>query len=142
MKIRSYVLMVVLLLSMAFALCACGEDEKQEEPKIEATPTTAPTHTPTPTEVAVEKATYTVKVVDEANNPMAGVMVQICKDACIPAKTGEDGVAVFTVAELADGYKASVLSMPEGYQHISETTEFYFEEGQSEITITLAAVTE
>ena len=81
---------------------------------------------------------YKVTVVDESGNPVKGVMVQICKDSCIPARTGENGVAEFTVAE-DEGYKVSFSVIPEGYESASEETEFYFEDGSFEMTLTLKA---
>lgn len=77
--------------------------------------------------------TYTVTVVDEDGNPVAGALVQICKDACIPGATDENGIAQFNVAE--DAYKVSFVMMPEGYT--AEEAEFYFDDGSREMTIVL-----
>ncbi len=79
------------------------------------------------------EVTYVVKVMDEFGNPMPNVMVQLCKDSCFPAVTNADGVAQSSVAK--DTYKVSVTSMPEGYQ--ADAHEFYFEDGATELTITL-----
>lgn len=79
------------------------------------------------------QVTYVVKVMDESGNPIPNVMVQLCKDSCFPAVTNADGVAQFSVAK--DAYKASVTAMPEGYQ--ADAREFYFEDGATELTITL-----
>jgi hypothetical protein len=78
-----------------------------------------------------------IKVTDTEGNPIAGAMVQVCKDSCLPGVTDANGVAKFAVAE-DTGYKASFLSLPEGYVYVDETvTEWYFEDGATEITIQL-----
>lgn len=63
-----------------------------------------------------EEATFTVKVVDADGTAVAGVVVQVCKDECVPATTDETGVATFKV-EIKEGYKLSVVSCPEGYEY-------------------------
>ena len=83
------------------------------------------------------KVTYTVNVVDEAGNPIAGAMVQLCKDTCFPGVTDANGVAKFTLAE--DEYKVSFLALPAGYTYVDDTQEFYFADGSMELTITLKA---
>ena len=130
-------LCLILALMLTLSLCACGGAE--EAPQTEATE--APTEAPTvavQTEAADDgKVTYTIHVQDETGAPLAGVMVQICKDACLPGMTNAEGDAVFTVAE--DEYKVSFLSLPQGYAYSTEETEFYFENGSTEITLTLKA---
>lgn len=137
----------LLAVVMVLALCACGEDGIQTEPnetKGNVTDTTgAPDTTTAPageTTAPAEdngKVTYTVKVVDEAGNPMANLFVQLCSESCVPGVTDADGVAVFNLPE-AD-YHASVTSLPEGYTYTTTETEFYFEDGSTELTITLKA---
>ncbi len=83
------------------------------------------------------KVKYTIKVVDEAGNAIAGAMVQLCSESCIPGKTNESGVAEFNVDE--DEYKASFISLPNGYAYTTQETDFYFEKGKTELTITLKA---
>ena len=74
-------------------------------------------------------------VVDQNGDPVSGAMVQICKDSCMPAMTGEDGVASFNI-EITDGYKLSVMTCPEGYTYEGEA-EIYLEYGATEYTLTL-----
>lgn len=128
---------LVLALLLTLGLCACGGAESAPTEAPETTPATeAPTAAPE-TEAADDgKVTYTIHVQDENGAPLAGVMVQICKDACLPGMTDADGNAIFTVAE--DDYKASFLSLPEGYDYTTEETEFYFD-GATEITLVLKA---
>ena len=119
--------LLALVLCLAFALCACGGSDA---PATEAPETEAA--------LAEGMAVYTITVVDEGGNPIAGAMVQMCKDSCIPGMTNAEGVASFTMAE--DDYKVSFLTMPAGFELVDETTEFYFESGSTEMTLTLKAV--
>lgn len=118
----------VLLFCMVLSLCACGA--------AEAEATTEPPVLTQETEPALTD--YTVKVTDEQGNPVAGVMVQLCLDACYPGVTDENGAVTYSVAE-AD-YKASLLSLPEGYEYADDTREYHFEDGSIEVTIILKAV--
>lgn len=126
---------MILALVMAVALCACGGEEApattSPEEVVEDTPVA---ETPAAPDGKVE---YHVQVVDTDGNPLAGVMVQICKDACLPGMTDATGTAIFHVAE--DDYKVSFLSLPAGYTYTTEETEFYFEDGSNVITLTLKA---
>ena len=132
-KILAIVLTVVLILG----LCACGQTGGTEDTK--AGETTAATEQTTEATENDGKVKYTATVVDEGGNPLAGVMVQICKDSCMPAITDANGVATWNVAE--DDYKVSFVDgLPEGYEYSTEETEFYFADGAYELTITLKAV--
>lgn len=151
MNMKKILLVSLLLLSMLLGLCACGGgDETQTTdpaattaPTADSGETTAPNETepdetePDETEPSNEP-TYTVKVVDEANNPIAGAMVQLCMEACVPAVTNEEGVAEFFLEE--NDYKVSFVMMPAGYELTGEQTQFYFEDGSHEMTIVLKAV--
>ena len=132
MRIKS-VLALVLTFALLLTLAACGQ---AETPAGTTTSTTEAAEATTET-VDDGKVDYTVKVVDESGNPVAQANVQICKDSCLPGVTNAEGVATFHVVEDA-GYKVSFMVMPAGYE--SEETEFYFEDGSYEMTITLKAV--
>lgn len=125
---------VCLLLCVVLGLCACGDTN----PVTTTEPTTTEPTTETTTEAAASG--YTVKVVDEGGNPIAGAMVQLCAESCIPAVTDENGVATFANAEPRNDYKVSFVSLPAGFDYVDETHDFYFAEGQTEITLTLKAV--
>ena len=132
---------LLLALCMMLVLCACGG----EEPAVD-TPAPETTEVPAPettealeeTEAAPAEPTYTVKLTDEGGNPISGVMVQICLESCMPALTGEDGMAAFYVTA-EDGYYATVTAMPEGYDYATEEQKFYFED-RDEVTIVLKAL--
>lgn len=133
------IISVMLLLCLILGLCACGQSSTE-------TTTTEPTTTETVAEDTTEESTeddgmaaYTVTVTDEGGNPIAGAMVQICKDDCFPGVTDAEGVATFTRPE-TEGYKISFISLPEGYEYTGEETDFYYEGDAKELTITLKAV--
>ena len=100
-----------LLLAMILSLCACGGKKTEE---------------------------YTVTVLDETGVPIAGAMVQLCKDACYPAVTDAKGVACFELPE--DDYKVSFPVLPTGFSYVDEVQEFYFESASKNLTITLKSV--
>ena len=127
-------LTILLVLCAVLGLCACGGTQTPTQPQTQTQP---PKATDAPVETSAPNPTYTVKVVDESGNPIAGAIVQLCLEACYPNVTKENGVAEFAVAE-AD-YKVSFTKMPNGYTYSTEQQEFHFEEGSYEMTITLKA---
>lgn len=133
---RMKFLCLLLALIMVLGLCACGGNAESTTVASTTGATTAAT-TEATTEPDDGKVTYTIKVTDEAGNPISGAMVQICLDNCYPGATGADGVAIFNVVE-AD-YKVSFLSLPAGYTYADETMEFYFADGSYDMTIALKA---
>ena len=133
MRIKHF-LVLLLIMGVLFAFCACGNEPAAPVTTEPVVATTAEQTEPQPTEDG--KVDYTVKVVDGTGAPMAGVAVQICKDSCLPGVTNAEGVATFRVVE-ADGYKASFLTVPEGYT--AESAEVYFESGSTELTLVLTA---
>lgn len=135
MKNLKKVLAVLLALGMLFSFCACGGND---DGKTTTTTTTTTENQSTENENPVENKGFTVTVVDENGNAVSGVMVQLCKDACVPAKTDDNGKATFSI-EVTDGYKLSVMSCPEGYEYTGEA-EVYLEDGATEYTLELKAV--
>lgn len=133
-------LALVLSLCLLLCLCACGQDQNPTDP-TPSTPVTDPTGPSTnPTDPTENdgKVTYTVTITDEQGNPLHSTMLQLCKDACIPAIVDANGTATWTVPE--DDYKVSFLSLPAGYTYSTEETEFYFADGETSMTIVLKAV--
>ncbi len=132
MKLKN-IFALLLALCLMIGLCACGNNADANE---STSGTTAATTETTEATVDDGKVTYTVKVVDEGGNPIAGAMVQLCLEACVPAVTDAEGVATYKLAE--ENYKVSFVAMPEGYT--ADATEYYFAAGSYELTITLKAV--
>ena len=126
--------LLVLCMSLSFFACDGGEKKPAETNGFE---TKVETKAQTDAETE-KKAAFKVTVKDEAGNPVSGVMLQICKDACVPARTDESGVATFNI-EITDGYKLSVMSCPEGYEYTGEA-EVYLENGATEYTLQLSEV--
>ncbi len=139
MKKMKYLLLVMLVASMCLGLCACGNSEEDKKPAgQEQTGDVVDNNKQEETEnVDDGTVTYSVKVVDESGAPIAGAIVQLCKDACVPGPTNAEGVAEFKLAE--DEYKVSFLTLPAGYTYSGTEDTFYFEDGSKEMTITLKA---
>ena len=132
MKMKN-ILALLLALCLMIGLCACGNNADANESTTGMTAGTTET-----TEATVDdgKVTYTVKVVDEGGNPIAGAMVQLCLEACIPALTDAEGVATYNLTE--ENYKVSFVQVPAGYT--ADAAEYYFDAGKYDMTITLKAV--
>ena len=139
MKNYKRLLALLLAVLLMVSLCACGTVEKddKDDGSSEATGNeqtiTVPT-APTANEIPDGMTVYTVTVQDESGAPIVGAFVQICKEACIPAPTDDNGVATWTVAE--DDYKVSFVIVPDGY---AAEEAYYFEGNSTEMTIVLKA---
>lgn len=142
MKMRK-LFALLLVLCVAFSLCACGGnsdtngDDKNDKVNNEVNDDDSTDESKNDAEddqVQENKAAFKVTVVDEAGNPVKGVMVQVCKDSCIPAMSDDNGVASFNIA-IESGHKLSVMSTPEGYEFSNE--EIYLEAGATEYTLTI-----
>ena len=136
------IIAAILLISALFALCACGEGSDTSvaessnadvSASVSGSASSAESEAESKNDIAL--ATFKVKLVDGDGNAVSGVMVQLCKDTCMPAMSDSEGVASFN-AEIVDGHKLSVLSCPAGYTYEGEA-EIYLEAGISEYTITL-----
>ena len=140
-------LALVLALCMVFALCACGAgNDNKEDEKNNNTVNNEVNNNDADDESKDEsdedegvqnQAGFQVKIVDEGGNPIKGVMVQICKDSCVPAMSDDNGIASFNV-QIEDGHKLSIMSKPDGYEYDGEA-EVYLEAGATEYTLTLRA---
>ena len=127
-------LVVLLAICMLFSFCACGADTDNKDNDVSSAPVSS--NEDTSSEEQTSK--FEVKVVDSDGNAVEGVMVQICKDTCIPAKTDANGVATFNI-EVTSEHKLSVLSCPAGYEYTGEA-EVYMEDGATEYTVELSEV--
>ncbi|MBE6763414.1 MAG: hypothetical protein E7553_03535 [Ruminococcaceae bacterium] len=120
---------MITVLCLAVCLCACSETEQPKNDPVTTT-TVATTTTTQP-----QAATFEVKVVDQNGAPVQGVMIQICKDICVPKMSDGNGIALFDL-EIEDGHKLSVLSCPAGYTYTGEA-EVYLESGSTSYTVEL-----
>ncbi len=128
--------LLVLFTALCLVLClaACGEGAGTAVNTGPAETSSVAETTPAVTD---STASFEVKVVDKDGKAVQGVMLQICKDTCIPMMTDENGVASFNI-EVTDEHKLSVLSCPEGYVYSGEA-EVYLEDGLAEYTVELDA---
>lgn len=136
MKNIKSLLALLLLGCMVFALISCTGGAANEDTTAADTTKAEETTEADTTEAAA--AAFKVTVVDGEGNAVPGVMMQVCKDSCIPARTDDTGVATFAI-EIEDGHKLSVLSCPEGYEYTGEA-EIYLESGITEYTVEIAKV--
>lgn len=132
MKLTKKLLAVLLSLLVVFSLCACGADTSSKD-DVSSNEIVSGSED-TSSEEKTSK--FEVKVVDANGNPVEGVMLQICKDSCIPAKTDANGVATFNI-EVTSEHKLSVLSCPAGYEYTGEA-EVYMEDDATEYTVELS----
>lgn len=138
MKMIKRMLSMLLVLCMAFALCACGGNSESKEDEQNDNKVNSETNDDTKDdadEEVEEQPSFEVKVVDQDGNPVQGVMVQVCKEFCLPAISDADGIATISI-EIEDGHKLQFSSAPEGYTYEGET-DIYLEAGQTEYTMEL-----
>lgn len=135
MKITRKLLALILSLLVVFGLCACGDSSADTDADKDITESNEVVESEEDTS-SEEATVFEVKVVDDMGNPVEGVMLQICKDSCIPAKTDANGIAKFNI-EITDEHKLSVLSCPTGYEYMGEA-EVYMEDGATEYTVELS----
>ena len=132
---KKMILATVLSVCLLFCLCACSNHQDNGDGAV--TTTTAATTTTTTAAVENSNVTYTVKVQDETGAPVVGVMVQICKESCLPSITDANGVATWTVAE--DDYKVSFADANISANYIVEEN-YYFDNGSREMTSVVTSV--
>ncbi len=121
---------LVLCLTLCLTACVAGGGEGTDGG---STTTTASTTTTT----ASNLSTYTVTVKTESGEPMVGVMVQICKDLCVPTVTDANGVATWQAVE--DTYKVSFLPNQTTLEGYDVEENYYFDGDAKEMVITLKA---
>lgn len=132
-------LVLLLALCMVFTLCACGGDsdskKTDDDKKTEETKSDKETEGTKSTEAAKkEKATYTVKVVDDKAQPLANVKVLLCLVEKTPVVTDASGVATF--ADMAvETYSVQLEDLPDGYK--ADKFSYFFDDGSYEMTITI-----
>lgn len=148
MKALKKIFVAILMLCMVMSFCACGgsdngtDNENKENVGSENKDNEGTENNDDSQEENEDdgKVLYTVTVVDEEGNPIAGAMVQVCDEGnCYaPTTTNDEGVAEFRLAE-SDEYKAKLLTNPEGYEAV-DTDYVHFDEGSTEVTLTVKPV--
>ena len=135
---------MLLALGCVFALAACGEAEPATNENTTTVETTENVPGETTAEVAEDTTVadttvlYTIKVVDEAGNPVKeATIAQICDETCMPVKL-VDGVGEKKI-EPNENYHANLTIMPDGYEYATGEEEYYFDETYT-CTIVLKAV--
>ena len=86
-----------------------------------------------------EEAPYTIKVVDQDGNPVAGVKVQMCDDAglcLIPTATNEEGIATYKYQE--GNFHVLLNTLVDGYT-VDDMSVYYYFTGR-EVTITITKI--
>ena len=144
MKMIKKFMAVMLALMLVLCACACSQsdvDTDNENPT--STPSGSSNVTPpssSGTQIPDGMVQYKVKVMDDEGNPIAGLMVQLCtEETCLaPVKTDETGVAAFAPAEEGEYHANFLPGVPAGYEADAEV--FYFEDGETEMTIVLKVV--
>ena len=141
MKKITYLLLSMMVMIAAMGLCACGGNSGEDSTNNSTPSNETESSKDKETESSSEdngKVKYTVTVVDDAGNAVAGVMVQLCKDSCVPAMTNDNGVAEFNLAE--NDYDVKFAIAPEGYENVQDV--YKFDIGKTELTITLKKAAE
>ncbi len=137
MRITKKLLCIILTACFMLSFVACTssdvENNADETPKNDVIETEEVKDTEEPA-----PAGFKVTVTDETGAAVAGVVLQVCKDTCVPAVTDADGVANFNV-EVTSEHKVSVLTLPEGYEYTGEA-EIYLEDGMTELTVEITKV--
>ncbi len=137
MKLFKNLLCIMLIACFAFSFAACtGNDVSSDENADDSTPVVE-TEEVKDTEEPVA-AGFKVTVTDDAGAPVEGVVLQVCKDTCVPCVTDAEGVASFNV-EVTSEHKLSVLTLPEGYEYTGEA-EIYLEDGMTEFSVVINKV--
>lgn len=131
------ILVCMLALCMVFGLCACAKTEVPDNTENDGTENVQndANNEENEEDTTESKPEFKVTVTDANGAAVEGVVVQVCKDACIPARTDANGVAVFNI-EIEDGHKLSVMQAPEGYTFSTE--EIYLEAGATSYTLQIS----
>lgn len=145
MKHIKTLLCCLIAFCMAFCFFACGNDsttsessEPKTESKIESKAESSEASSNVESEESKIENIFSVMIVDQNGDAVEGVMIQLCKDTCIPAKSNTEGFANFPV-EITDGYKLAVLSCPSGYEYTGDA-EVYLSAGIKDFTLEITKI--
>ncbi len=137
------ILTLILALTMVFCLCACGgteEDSKSDDgKKTNSASSNEETKEGKTEDTKPQVVKYTVYVVDEEGDPVEDVRVYF-EDGdpeTAPNGTWTPADGTVTLQAFEQEYTVTVEDLPEGFAE--DTTEYTFEDGSYELTITLKA---
>ena len=137
MKFLKNLLCILLIACFAFSFAACADnDAANNENNDDTTPKVETEEVKDTEEVA--PAGLKVTVTDDTGSPVSGVVLQVCKDTCVPSVTDAEGIASFNV-EVTSEHKLSVLTLPEGYEYNGDA-EIYLEDGMTEFAVEITKV--
>ena len=130
-------LCIMLIACFVFSFAACTTNEVVNDDTNDKVTSGKVTEEIKDTE-EVAPAGFKVTVTDDSGAAVAGAVLQVCKDTCVPSVTDAEGVANFNV-EITAEHKLSVLTLPEGYEYTGEAG-IYLEDGMMEYTVTVNKV--
>lgn len=144
MKFVKWLVVSLLIVSMLACVAGCSDTPAESSEPASNTPATTTTTQPDD-----GKVTYTVYVKDEAGNLVdcGSNRIQACAGGtCVPTRV-ENGVATWRLEENDyEVYFSNLTSSPdmpvEGYTYTTTDKKFYFEDGETELTIVLKAIDE
>lgn len=135
MTMTKRLIAVCMMLTVMLCLVACGGGEETKPATTTQTPTTTQTEPAATTTVAEPAYNYKIRVVDQDGNPIEGAFVIFCLEQCNFYQTDAEGFALID-AEIADGYKAHIMSLPAGYEGYTFSEEYAeFVSGQTEMIL-------
>lgn len=137
MKMMKKLFALLLVICMVLSMSACGgnNDKKDDEQNDNKVNVETDNDKEDDKEEEKEQPSFKVTVVDQNGDPVKGVMIQVCKEFCMPGMTNEEGVYEFAM-EIEDGHKLQLSKAPEGYTYEGEA-DIYLEPGQTEYTMEL-----
>ncbi len=135
-KFLAVILSLLCVASVSLFAVSCDTNENvSNDPQVESNDSSAYVDEAESSEPVDDgKVTYTVTVVDWNDQPIEGIIIQFCdEENCkLPLMTDADGKV--TVAYEKSNYHVTITEASSLYTYLSE---YYFDEGSTEMTIVL-----
>ncbi len=135
-KFLAVILSLLCVASVSLFAVSCDTNENgSNDPQVESNDSSAYVEEAESSEPVDDgKVTYTVTVVDWNDQPIEGIIIQFCdEENCkLPLMTDADGKV--TVAYEESNYHVTITEASSLYTYLSE---YYFDEGSTEMTIVL-----
>lgn len=122
MKINK-VLIFILTFCIIFAFSACSESKNKSNNE----------------QIGISSNTsfkFLVTVIDADGNAVEGVILQICNDSRVTARTNSSGIATFPLIAKS-GYRLSIISCPDGYEYTGDPY-IPIKQGTNELTLIIS----